>query len=247
MMETNNSYKNSDIDIPEYKIIKCQSIIRGVLCRKKRLPNSVYMVQSILKKFPFDLCHTSDDGRINSCTDEDEIVKLLSVIIPNRIFKPNVRMWYDILIYDYRYKWLPINIKTTTTMTSDNTGNLAMCVYAYTDEKLDLKKKYQNGEMSKVLINKLNEKKYNFIDKKDYYFLVVNKNDTKDIIINSIKGLCELTPNINNIPFQICWNKNRYFVYRKIKKNIEMLLQSLQKPKPSWKEEFLTNIRNIEL
>ena len=37
-------------------------------------------------------------------------------------------MWYDILAYDYMYKWIPINIKTTTTKTSDNTGNLTMCV-----------------------------------------------------------------------------------------------------------------------
>lgn len=31
------------------------------------------------------------------------------------------------------YGWIPVNIKTTTTLTNDNTGNLAMCVYAYTD------------------------------------------------------------------------------------------------------------------
>ena len=39
-------------------------------------------------------------------------------------------MWYDILAFDNMYNWIPINIKTTTTTTSDNTGNLAICVYA---------------------------------------------------------------------------------------------------------------------
>ena len=59
-------------------------------------------------------------------------------------------MWYDILAFDYMYGWIPINIKTTTTLTSDNTGNLAMCVYAYTDEMLDIHrdKSYENGKMS---------------------------------------------------------------------------------------------------
>ena len=39
-------------------------------------------------------------------------------------------MWYDILIYDYQYGWLPVNIKTTTTLTSDNTAN-QQCVFIY--------------------------------------------------------------------------------------------------------------------
>ena len=115
-------------------------------------------------------------------------------------------MWYDILVYDKRYKWLPVNIKTTTTKTSDNTGNLAMCVYAFTDHDLGLDNliHYSNGNMSKILVEKLKKEEYNKISKKDYYFLVVNKNDTKDIIVNSAKGLTEPTPNINNLPFQVC-------------------------------------------
>ena len=58
--------------------------------------------------------------------------------MPSRIKKPKARMWYDILVKDYQYGWLPVNIKTTTTKTSDNTGNLAICVYAYTNEQLKL-------------------------------------------------------------------------------------------------------------
>ena len=46
-------------------------------------------------------------------------------------------MWQEILALEYIYGWIPINIKTTTTLTSDNTGNLAMCVYSYTNEMLD--------------------------------------------------------------------------------------------------------------
>ena len=49
-------------------------------------------------------------------------------------------MWYDILAFDYMYGWISINIKTTGIRISDNTGNLAMCVYAYTNEILDIRK-----------------------------------------------------------------------------------------------------------
>ena len=231
----------------ESLIIKFQSIIRGKLSRNKRLPTSILKIQQILQISSITLCESSDDGRINSCMDEDEIIKILNDQLPNRIYKPNVRMWYDILIKDYRYGWLPINIKSTTTLTSDNTGNLAMCVYAYTDLDLNLKKSYQNGQMSKILIDKLRRLDLNILDKKDYYFVVINKEITNDIIVNSVKGLTELTPNINNLPFQVCWTKNRQFVYKNINANINLFIQALKKPKPSWKETFMSEVRELNL
>ena len=100
--------------------------------------------------------------------------------------------------------------------------------------------------MSKILIDKLNKKEYNLKYKKDYYFVVINKDNTNDIIVNSIKGLTVLTPNINNMPFQVCWNKNRKFVYKNINENIKMFIDALQNKK-TWKETFLTEIRKIPL
>ena len=73
-----------------------------------------------------------------------------------------------------------------------------MCVYSYTNENLNI---YENSKMCDILFNKIKNKEYN---KKDYYFIVINKNNSKDIIVNS---LTILSPNINNLPFQICWNK----------------------------------------
>lgn len=154
-------------------------------------------------------------------------------------------MWYDLLAFDYMYGWIPINIKITTTKTNDNAGNLAMCVLSYTNIHLDINKTYDNRIMSKILIKKLKNKEYNNIHKKDYYFLVLNKNITDDIIINSVKGLSFLTPNVNNLPFQICWNKNRNFTYENINKKINIFIDCLKKPKPSWKEYFLSNIRKF--
>ena len=86
-------------------------------------------------------------------------------------------MWYDILTFDYIYGWIPINIKTTTTLITDNTGNLTMCVYAYINELLDIHrdKSYENGKINYILFNKLKNKNYNTNNKKDYYFLVINK------------------------------------------------------------------------
>ena len=145
------------------------------------------------------------------------------------------------------YGLLPLNIKTTTTLTSDNTGNLAMCLTAYTDEILDFNVKYSNGVSSKMLSTKIRNKELNKTLKKDYYFIIINKLNTKDIIVNSCRGLTVLTPNINNLPFQVCWNKNRTFVFRNINMVINDFIISIKKPKPSWRESFLLNIRSIDI
>jgi hypothetical protein len=241
--------KLSSLNIDESKIIKIQKCFRGYIFRLKQLPLIMYKIKKYLNLQVFQFSKQNEDGRINSCNDEEEVIKLLIHKFGDRIKKPKIRMWFDILAFDYTYGWIPINIKTTTTLTSDNTGNLAMCVYSYTNEILDIhrEKSYENGKMSDILFQNLKMKKYNMNNKKDYYFVVLNKRDSSDVIINSVKGLTFLTPNINNLPFQICWNKNREYKYDKINKKIKLFIDCLQKPQQSWKEKFLTNIRTLNL
>lgn len=235
------------LSFDENNIIKIQKLVRGYILRLKQLPLIMYIIKKHLTLQAFHFSTQNEDGRINSCIDEDKVIKLLIDKFGEKIKKPKFRMWYDILAFDCIYGWIPINIKTTTTLTSDNTGNLAMCVYAYTNEMLNIHKSYENGKMSDILFNKLKNKKYNNNNKKDYYFIVLNKLDASDIIVNSVKGLTILTQNINNLPFQVCWDKNREFKYEKINKKIKLFIDCLQKPKPSWKETFLSNIRTLEL
>jgi hypothetical protein len=239
----------TSLKINENEIIKIQKLFRGYIVRLKQLPLIMYKIQKYLKLREFLFSTQNEDGRINSCIDEDEVIKLLIKKFGEKIKKPKIRMWYDILAFDYMYGWIPINIKTTTTLTSDNTGNLAMCVYAYTNEELDIHngKSYKNGKMSDILLNKLENKKYNTNNKKDYYFIVLNKTNISDIIVNSVKGLTILTSNINNLPFQVCWKKNREFKYENINEKIKLFIDCLQKPKPTWKETFMSNIRTFNL
>lgn len=226
-------------------IVKIQKWTRGTLCRLHQLPLMMYKIKKHLKTKSFQFSTQNEDGRINSCMDEDNVIKMLIEKFGKKIQKPKIRMWYDILVYDYMYGWIPINIKTTTTKTSDNTGNLAMCVYAYTNQELDLHASYGNGAMSTILFNTLKNKNYNKNPKKDYYFIVLNKTIVGDIIVNSVKGLTLLTPNVNNLPFQVCWDKNRSFNYEHVNQKIQLFVDCLQKPKPSWKETFMLNMRTL--
>lgn len=231
----------------ESKIIKIQKWFRGCIVRLKRLPLIMYRIKEYLQSQAVKFSTHNEDGRINSCIDENIVIKLLLDKFGDKIKKTKIRMWFDILAFDSMYGWIPINIKITTTHTSDNTGNLAMCVYAYTDELLDIHraKSYENGKMSDILFDKLKNKEYCTNSKKDYYFVVLNKTKSSDIIVNSVKGLTILTPNINNLPFQVCWDKNREFKYENINKKTKLFIDCLQKPRPSWKEIFMTNIRTL--
>ena len=228
------------------KIIIIQKNIRGFLYRIKHLPFILYKIKYYLINTIINFSSETNDGRINSSLDEKEIINILKNKYSNKIKEVNKRYWYDILIYDEIYGWIPVNIKTTT-MTADNIGNLATCVYSYTNEKLDINKSYNNGEMSKILFNKIKNKEYNKIHKKDYYFIVLNKINQLDIIINSIKGLSSLTSNINNLPFQVKWNNNKEYKYDKIENKIKMFINCLKKSKPSWKETFISNIQTINI
>jgi hypothetical protein len=91
--------------------IKIQKVFRGWIYRLKRLPLIMYKLQEILQKQSFQFSYDNEDGRLNSCIDEDGIISILYDIFGERIKKPKIRMWYDILAFDYLYGWIPINIK----------------------------------------------------------------------------------------------------------------------------------------
>lgn len=227
-------------------IIKLQSLIRGYNYRKNNLPNSIKLIHLYLENNELSCSTKTNDGRTNSCIDEENIINILmNTNIKDRLYIPLKRHWFDIAIYDYQYGLLPINIKSTTTKTADNTGNLTMCVYSITNYNIDLKQSYQNGEMSKIYINSIKNKNYNKISKRDYYFIIINK-ENNSIISNSLKGLISLTPNINNLPFQVKWCDNKSFVYKNIQTVSNMIKKAIQKPNISWRENFLNEFRMIE-
>jgi len=148
----------------EYFIIKIQKWYRGCIYRIKKLPLILYIIKKSLINTNLILSNINSDGRINSSLNEDKIIQILIDIYGKRIYKPRIRMWYDLLVYDYYYGWIPINIKTTTMDTADNIGNLATCVYAYTDTIIDIhsNKTFDNDKMSCMLFNKLKNKNYNY-------------------------------------------------------------------------------------
>ena len=100
-----------------------QRVVREYNLLKNRLSNSLYYTKSILENNYFLNATVSDDGRINSCIDETSIINILLEHIPNRIKTSEKTHWFDVQVCDFRYGWLPINIKSTSMQSVNNTGN----------------------------------------------------------------------------------------------------------------------------
>ncbi|MBQ2672464.1 restriction endonuclease [Candidatus Saccharibacteria bacterium] len=146
------------------------------------------------------LVASSNDGRVNSIANEDQIINLLRKKYPKEIDVPNIRSWYD---FGFRKnnQEIYVNVKVSylNNGAADNLSSKIGMGYALTGIK-DMPIDWDS--FNEMLAENL---RYGY----DYYFLIVNKNDTSDIFWTSLKRIKELRPNGSNLPFQCDWGKNR--------------------------------------
>lgn len=169
-------------------------------------------------KVTFDASSESNDGRINSINDEGEIAKYIKDLFKNECQVAPPRFWYDVAL-TIDGKFYPINIKSVTGKTSDNISSKEGMFYAVTG--LDPKKE------KVVQFNTFEEKmiaNINYDSDADYYFIIFFK-DTKEIFFTSLKRICTLTPNGNNLPFQCKWNDNKIYTTRNNEEQINYLIE----------------------
>ncbi len=169
------------------------------------LPNLLCEMVEFLKTQNLALSRASRDGRINSVFNEDEIFKLLSANFS--INRPNMRDWVDFSFMENGI-FYPINIKVSTTQTTDNLNCKLGIYYALTGQIPPFSNGVDWESYFRALRENLQE------NDKDYYFLIVNKNDPSDIFATSLKNLTHIIPNGNNLPFQAKWDANRILTPR---------------------------------
>ena len=165
-----------------------------------------------LKKIDFSLSSNQNDGRIDSILNEDEILKLIEQKFD--IDLPLARDWADFYIDK-----IPVNIKITTTNTADNASSKKGIYYALTGEIYNGNNNWDS--YLKLLKENLRD------SKKDYYFLVINKNNKNDIFFNSLKNISTLQANGNNLPFQIKWCNNKKLNPKNFEKTKKLILGTL--------------------
>tara|TARA_B110000858_G_C17447391_1_gene312622 strand:+ start:315 stop:557 length:243 start_codon:yes stop_codon:yes gene_type:complete len=70
-------------------IVKLQSLIRGYNYRKNNLPNSIKLIHLYLENNELSCSTKTNDGRTNSCIDEENIINILmNTNIKDRLYIP---------------------------------------------------------------------------------------------------------------------------------------------------------------
>lgn len=179
------------------------------------LPKIIDSIVEFLRANPFDLSKNSRDGRLNSAFNEDEIFNLIEKNFS--INRPNMRDWVD-FSFEENGNFIPVNIKVSTTKTADNL-NCKLGIYYSLTGKIP---SFGNGisweQYFKNLSSDMTE------NDKDYYFLIINKDNIADVFATSLKSLESIVPNGNNLPFQAKWDNNRIMQNRSYEEAKRFLL-----------------------
>ncbi|MFB1281553.1 restriction endonuclease [Helicobacter pylori] len=183
------------------------------------IPTQLNEIAEFLKTNPYNLSQPLQDGRLNSSVNEEEILNTIKDYFPIQL--PKAREWWDFSFKENDI-FYPVNIKTTTTKTADNLNGKLGIYYAL----CGLVPEFNNEIAWEKYFQKLHKDLGKNTDR-DYYFLIINKNDPKDIFINSLKGIQTLQP--NNLPFQCKWDNNRKIVQRNFDKSKNFILSALAK------------------
>ncbi|WP_181324521.1 restriction endonuclease [Helicobacter pylori] len=183
------------------------------------IPTQINEIAEFLKTNPCHLSQPLQDGRLNSSVNEEEILNTIKDYFPIQL--PKAREWWD-FSFEENDIFYPVNIKTTTTKTADNLNGKLGIYYAL----CGLLPEFNNEIAWEKYFQKLH-KDLGKNTNKDYYFLIINKNDSKDVFINSLKGIQTLQP--NNLPFQCKWDNNREIVQRDFDGSKNFILSALAK------------------
>ena len=173
-----------------------------MIAKQNILPKLSVEIVEFLKTQNLHLSQQSRDGRINSAFNEDEIFNLLDSHFA--INRPNMRDWVDFSFED--------NL------------NCKLGIYYALTGKIP---PFGNGVSWEIYFKTLKENLAT--NDKDYYFLIINKENPSDVFATSLKCLESILPNGNNLPFQAKWDNNRNLVKRDFHSAKSFLLDTFEK------------------
>ena len=188
------------------------------------MPQKLQLMCEFLRNAHVQLSQVSPDGRINSAVSEQNVLLALIKRFPDiDIPDGKSRKWYDFSFRDEDGNFYPVNIKISKmSSTPDNVSSKTGVFYAITGIVPPKEYGWEN------FWDELHSNEHNPSNGSDYYFIIINKNDTSDVFCTSLKHLNEVRTNGNNFPFQCCWDKNRTLVDRTDEEAREFLLNTLK-------------------
>jgi len=184
-------------------------------------PSDLLNVVSFLNQIGVNISNNYEDGRVNSIVDENTIIDVLEKKYgKENVIRPKARDWWDVKVFHY-----PLQLKSSdfSKKTSDNFSSKAAILYALTYLPENKVKVNRWADFEDALLN------FSDVDNnRDYYIIILDKN-TKKVYLNSLKSLNKLTPNGNNLPFQIKWIDNLIPVNRTHRQAYNFIVECYKK------------------
>ncbi len=205
------------------------------------IPRILNEIRDYLINCKLVLSSGSGDGRSDSANSEKIIISALqnvknkswSVLTPNT---KNNRHWYDFICYDKDNNSYYCDIKISNLSGNDNMNAKKAIYWLLTGDE----NTHQVSDRNAVFFKTMKENE-NLSQERDFYYLVVNKNNVGDIFFVSLKNICEEGVNVshNNPPIQSKWDKCRKIESRNMQQAKDFLLKK-------WAECIKKNIANLE-
>ena len=167
------------------------------------IPAALREAAAYLARQPISLAGDAVDGRIASAQGEAAVINALRAAGRWQVEAPSAermdnRAWYDLQI-DGHY----CDIKISALRTQDNTNAKKAIYYFLTGLDPDGIPPHNN-----VFFRSMADQERADEDR-DYYYLVLNKEEPGDVFITSLRGLAQCHPAPNNLPFQVSWDECR--------------------------------------
>lgn len=184
------------------------------------IPAALREVAAYLARQQILLPQDAVDGRVASALGETEVINALRAAGSWKIEAPSEersdnRAWYDLKI-DGHY----CDIKISTLRTNDNTNAKKAIYYFLTGITPDDIPPHNNVFFRSMADQERAD------EERDYYYLVLNKEEPRDVFFTSLRGLAQCHPAPNNLPFQVRWEECREIKRRSWQEARDFLLSN---------------------
>ena len=178
-------------------------------------------IVKFLKTTKWKVNKSNDEGRVNSKLDEDSIIEILKIKFGKKIQTPQIRDMADFVLKVGHS--IPVNIKTSIGSSDNATSKLGI-LYSFTDMTYEEMPKTISWNKMFALLEKRKKDL-----KRDYYYLCIDKNDTKNVLCRGLKEVVEWRTNPSN-NLQINWEKEKKTKPRKqsFEKSYDLIVTLLQ-------------------
>lgn len=205
------------------------------------IPLELQEAVECIKNAAISMPSISEDGRHNSMIAESDIISCLKDSLKSVSLPARKRDWYDVKI-DHFY--CDIKIADLDNKTADNTNAKGAIFYFLTGKNPSTDVSFQDAQFFKLM-----RESESPCEKRDYYYLVFNKSDPKDVFVVSLKHIERVRPSGRNLPFQCVWGECRNPVQRTYLEardymlsqwavSIKKLVDNTEKGMPKYYPEF---------